>query len=107
MAKSAPSDTKLVFIQRSRTYADLVEAWFAAYGLRDRFSYFGGRGRRSIPTKPDPAGSLPLLQSLQPPFLVLNNLEDAELTRQIREILAARFPGAAWQVLLCPRPLKG
>lgn len=92
-----PDDTRILFFQGARTGAAFADTWFDAYGMADRLYFFGGPRQRASRGVPDPAEGLPTLISIPPPFVIFSNLDNPVVDRQVREILASRFPGVAWQ----------
>ncbi len=92
-----PDDTRIIFFQRNPTSGNVVDLWFEAYEMGDRFYYFGGRERQLYEKPPDPADGLPTLLAIEPPFVVFSDLNNPVVERRIREILASRFPNVAWK----------
>jgi hypothetical protein len=97
VSQPLPDDTRIVFFQRNPTSGNVVDLWFEAYGMGDRFYYFGGRERRLYAKPPDPAEGLPVLVAIEPPFVVFSDLNNPVVERRIREILASRFPNVTWK----------
>jgi Dolichyl-phosphate-mannose-protein mannosyltransferase len=92
-----PEDTRIVFFQRNPTSGNVVDLWFEAYEMGERFYYFGGREKQLYEKPPDPAVGLPTLVTIERPFVVFSDLNNPVVERRIREILASRFPNVTWK----------
>jgi len=87
IASTMPPNAKIVYLQRSGSTMLMVDSVFDQYGMAERLIYgqgFDDEAKRA-------------LEEIEPPYIVINALEDGEGRKAIEAIVERRFPGRGWE----------
>lgn len=87
LASAMPPDAKIVYLQRRGSTMLMVDSVFDQYGMAERLVYgqgFDDEAKRA-------------LEEIEPPYIVIDGLEDEDGRKAVAAIVERRFPGRAWE----------